>query len=121
MTSSRVFWAVRSPDGDTLSKRFPERLPRQGRRPCLSTRGLLNAAEELDRFCARWKRELREGLLEVHGMAHTVINGAPLSRAPGKESLPEVAYSLGDEFRDWRDEIETAIALLDQIAGLAPD
>ena len=53
--------------------------------------------------------------------AHTVINGAPLSRAPGKESLPEVAYSLGDEFRDWRDEIETAIALLDQIAGLAPD
>ena len=85
------------------------------------TRGLLNAAEDLDRFCARWKRELRDGLLEVHGMAHTVINGAPLSRAPGKESLPELAYSLGDEFRDWRDEIETAIALLDQIAGLAPD
>jgi hypothetical protein len=85
------------------------------------TRGLLKAAEELDCFCAQWKRELRDSLLEVHGMAHTVINGAPLSRAPGKESLPEAAYSLGEELREWREPLDAAIALLDQIAGLAPD
>jgi hypothetical protein len=83
--------------------------------------GLLKAAEELDCFCAQWKRELRNGLLEVHGMAHTVINGAPLSRAPGKESLPEAAYSLGEELREYRESLDAAIALLDQIAGLAPD
>ena len=53
------------------------------------TRELLWAVEDLNRFCAQWKRELRDDLLAVHNMAHTVINGAPPSAAPGEESLPE--------------------------------
>jgi hypothetical protein len=85
------------------------------------TRLLLRAVEDLDRFCAQWKKELRDDLLAVHSMAHTVINGAALSRAPGKESLPEAAYSLGEELREWRVALAAAVALLDQIAGLTPD
>jgi hypothetical protein len=53
--------------------------------------------------------------------AHTVINGAALSRAPSPESLPEAAYSLGEELREWRAALAAAVALLDQIAGLTPD
>ena len=54
-------------------------------------------------------------------MAHTVINGAPLTRVPGEESLPEAAHWLSDELREWRESLAAAIALLDQIAALAPD
>ena len=53
------------------------------------TRALLRAVEDLDRFCLQWKRELRDGLLAVHNMAHTVINDAPLSAASGEKACPE--------------------------------
>ena len=85
------------------------------------TRGLLRAVEEIDRFCAQWRKELRDGLLEVHKMAHTVINGASLTAAPGEETLSGAAYAVGEEFREWRESLAAAIALLDQIAGLEPD
>jgi hypothetical protein len=32
----------------------------------------------------QWKQELRDDILRVHAMAHTVINDAPLSHPPGK-------------------------------------
>jgi hypothetical protein len=60
---------IRTPYGEVRAEGLEEL------QSSFDTRGLLNAAEELDRFCAQWKRELRDGLLEVHGMAHTV-NGA---------------------------------------------
>ena len=85
------------------------------------TRCLLSAADEFDRFCAHWKSELRDELFKVHCMAHTGINGAPMTRAPGKESLTETAYSLGEELREWHQSLQSAIAVLDQIAGMAPD
>jgi hypothetical protein len=43
------------------------------------TRHLLGVVDALDRFCPQWKGEWRAALLGVHSMAHTVINGAPLS------------------------------------------
>ena len=85
------------------------------------TRALLRAVEDLDGFCGQWKRELRDDLLAVHTMAHTVINGAPLSAAPGEESLPAAAYSVGEELREWRESLAAVVALLDQIADLEPD
>ena len=66
------------------------------------TRQILTAVDEIDSFCTQWKRELRDDLLRVHAMAHTVINGAPLTSAAGEESLTEAAYSLASEFRDWQ-------------------
>jgi hypothetical protein len=88
-------------------------------RSSFDTRGLLRAVEEIDRFCAQWKKELRD--VEVHKTAHTVINGASLTAAPGEETLPGAAYTVGEEFREWRESLAAAIALLDQIAGLEPD
>ena len=85
------------------------------------TRGLLGAVEMIDRFCAQWKKELRESLIEVHGMTHTILNGAPLSAAPGEESLPAAAYSVGEELREWRESLAAANVLLDELAGLEPD
>ena len=64
------------------------------------TTQLLKAVDDFDRLCAQWKKELRDELLRVHAMAHTVINDAPLSCAPGDEGLGEVASSLAEEFQD---------------------
>jgi len=35
--------------------------------------------------------------------------------------LPGAAYLVGEEFREWREWLAAAVALLDQIAELAPD
>jgi len=40
---------------------------------------LLKTVEDLDEFWVQWKQELRDDILRVHAMAHTVINDAPLS------------------------------------------
>src|SRR5215472_15582750 len=85
------------------------------------TRRILRAVDELDRFCAEWKRELRVELLRVHAMAHTVINDAPLSIGAGEESLTEAAYGVAEEFREWQQSLRAAIALLDAIADLTPE
>jgi hypothetical protein len=84
------------------------------------TRLILTAVDDLDRFCAQWKRELRVDLLRLHAMAHTVINGAPLTTVPSEESISEAAFSIAEEFRDWQQSLQSAIARLDQIAELAP-
>jgi hypothetical protein len=81
----------------------------------------LKTGDVLDQRCAVWKKELRDDLLAVHGMAHTVINGAALARGPGTESLPEAAYSLAEDFREWREALDKVLGLLDQLAALEPD
>ena len=58
------------------------------------TTELLKAVDDLDRFYAQWKRELRDDVLRVHAIAHSVINDAPLSCAPGEEGLGEIAASV---------------------------
>ena len=85
------------------------------------TRHLLSIVDGLDRFCAQWKGEWRVALLGVHSMAHTLINGAALSGRRGEETLPEAAFAVSEEFREWRDALETAVELLDRIAELQPD
>jgi hypothetical protein len=85
------------------------------------TRRLLQTVEVIDRFCGQWKRELRDDLLAIHSMAHTLVNGAPLSAALRDESLAGAAYSVGEEFHEWRESLAAAVALLDQIADLEPD
>jgi hypothetical protein len=81
----------------------------------------LEAVDDLDRFCALWKRELRADLLRLHGMAHSLINDAPLTSVQGEEDMCEVAFSIAEEFHDWQQSLRSAIAGLDQLAGLAPD
>jgi hypothetical protein len=85
------------------------------------TRQLLTAVDDLDRFCAQWKKELRVDLLRLHAMAHTVINEAPLTSVPDEESIGEAAFSIAEEFRDCQESIQSAIIQLNQIAELAPE
>ena len=42
------------------------------------------------------KQELRDDILRVHAMAHTVINDAPLSHPPGNGPLAEMAGSVAE-------------------------
>jgi hypothetical protein len=90
-------------------------------RKSFDTRLLLKAVDDLDRFCALWNKELRADLLRLHGMAHTLINDAPLTSVHGEEGMCEAAFSTAEEFRDWQQSLRSAIAGLDQLAELAPD
>ena len=85
------------------------------------TRQLLAAVDQGDRFCAQWREELRDDLLALHAMAHTVINGAPLMVPPGKETLATMAASLRVAFSEAAQELHVLARLLGPIADLAPD
>jgi hypothetical protein len=54
-------------------------------------------------------------------MAHTVINGAPLTVPPGKETLAAMAASLSVAFSEAAQELLALVRVLDPIADLAPD
>jgi hypothetical protein len=82
---------------------------------------LLKTVEDLDEFWVQWKQELRDDILQVHAMAHTVINDAPLSHPPGNEPLAEMASSVAEQLQDYRQVLGSAVALLKQIAKLAVD
>jgi hypothetical protein len=84
------------------------------------TRVLLTAVEQLDKVlgAARGQDGLRDMLLRLHGMAHTVINGAGLSVATGGETLPELAFDATAQIRElimtlqrWVKQIEPLEAL----------
>jgi methionine-rich copper-binding protein CopC len=66
-------------------------------------------------------QEQRRDLLSLHGMAHTVINGAPLTEPAADETLTEIAASLSFTFDDAIEPLRGVVRLLDQIADLAPD
>jgi hypothetical protein len=51
---------------------------------------------------------LRSDLLALHGMAHTVIHGAPLTTPPGEETLTEMAASLSLVFSDAAEALSRA-------------
>lgn len=55
---------------------------------------LLRMVDDLDAMLAEARAEdgLRDMLLRLHGMAHTVINGAGMTVATDEESLPELAF-----------------------------
>ena len=85
------------------------------------TTALLKTIDVLDRFSMQWKQELRDDLLRLHAMAHTVINEAPLSCPPGDEPLEEMAASIAEELQDCGNSLRSVIAMLKQIASLAPE
>jgi hypothetical protein len=84
------------------------------------TTELLKAVDCLDRFYAQWKRELRDDVLRVHAMAHSVINDAPLNCVPGEEGLGELAASVADELQECCSAFTLVVSLLKQLATLNP-
>jgi hypothetical protein len=106
---------IQTPYGYVRAKAFEDL------RSSYDTRQILKAVDDLDRFCAQWKKELRDDLLQTHAMVHTVINDAPLASVASDETLGEAAYSIAEELRDWQQSLQSAITLLDQITELEPD
>lgn len=79
------------------------------------TTALLRMVDELDALLvgAREEDGLRDMLLRLHGMAHTVINGAGMSVPTDEESLPELAFDISAEvlrivtlLQGWRRRLE---------------
>lgn len=75
------------------------------------TRSLLVAVDELGQLAIALTgpNSLRDTLLELHGMAHTVINGVGISVPTDNERLPEVAACAISD-------IDTMISTLRRIA-----
>jgi hypothetical protein len=90
-------------------------------RSTFETSRLLSAVDVVDGFCSQWTEELRRDLLSLHGMAHTVINGAPITEPAADETLTEMAASLSFTLDDAIEPLRGLVRLLDQIADLAPD
>jgi hypothetical protein len=75
---------------------------------------LLRMVDELDALADACAEDgLRDMLLRLHGMAHTVINGAGMTVATGEETLPELASDATAEvqrivmmLRGWLRQIE---------------
>jgi hypothetical protein len=79
------------------------------------TTALLSMVDKLDALLVRVREEdgLRDMLLCLHGMAHSVINGAGFSVPANEESLPELAFDISAEIlqiilmlQEWRHQLE---------------
>jgi hypothetical protein len=67
------------------------------------TRDLLSTIDELDELVRETRGEdgLRDMLLRLHAMAHTVVNGAPMAvSGGGHDSLPELATDVKMQLRE---------------------
>lgn len=61
---------------------------------------------------------LRDALLEVHGMAHTVINGAGLSIPTTVGSLPAVVSAVVLDIEDMIFRLQRIVLILAPLQGL---
>ncbi|HEY0846797.1 MAG TPA: Tn3 family transposase post-transcriptional regulator TnpC [Noviherbaspirillum sp.] len=82
------------------------------------TNGILQAVDRIDMCRARLCEPdgIRDDLLRLHAMAHTVVNGARLTVAADETGIWEMADELIAEFGDM---VELFRATIDQLAPLA--
>ncbi|MDO3615311.1 Tn3 family transposase post-transcriptional regulator TnpC [Ralstonia pseudosolanacearum] len=86
------------------------------------TRALLHAVELLDGIRARCAPDgLRDDLLRLHGMAHTVINGASLSYSTDGPTLVEQVDAVLWELDDWILALERMRTSLEPLERLRPE
>ncbi|MET1488691.1 Tn3 family transposase post-transcriptional regulator TnpC [Uliginosibacterium paludis] len=83
---------------------------------------LLELVERLTPVAQRFKAlgGLRDDMLRLHRMAHTVLNGANLSE-PASEDLWEVAAELIDELRQTAETCLEIASALQPLADLQPN
>jgi len=86
------------------------------------TTSLLELVDRLTPIAERFRADggLRDDLLRLHRMAHTVINGASMSE-PAAEDLWELAAELIDELMQTADACQELAASLQPLAELQPD
>lgn len=86
------------------------------------TQRLLEAVDQLDRFAGlATDGTLRQDMLRLHGMAHTILNGAPITVRAGRKRIWELAVDLSMEIEDAVEGLSAALRLLEQLAELAPE
>ena len=86
------------------------------------SRVLLNAVEQLDQILsdARAQDGLRDTLLRLHAMAHTVVNGAGMVGSAQGETLPELALDTTAELRELIDTLQRWIKQIEPLETLQP-
>lgn len=84
------------------------------------TRVLLHAVEQLDQIlgAAQAQDGLRDTLLRLHGMAHTVVNGAGIVASAQSETLPELAFDATAELRALIATLQRWIKQIEPLEGL---
>jgi hypothetical protein len=87
------------------------------------THELLDLVDALDEWRARIgdPNGLRADLLRLHALAHTLVNGAPLSVSTGDEAIWELADALESELMEIEEGAKRAMQLLRPLLKLAPD
>jgi len=90
-------------------------------RETFETQRLLDAVDQVDQVAELVNdSSFRKDLLRLHGMAHTIINGAPKT-ASSKEAIWELAGALALELGDVVEDLQVTLGLLYQLAELAPE
>ncbi|WP_439673178.1 Transposase (plasmid) [Cupriavidus necator] len=84
------------------------------------TFAILRVLDQLDAIRVRCcdPAGLRDDLLRLHGMAHTVINGAALSYATSGPTLVEQAEAVIEELDDWIAVLRQAVRTLQPLERL---
>lgn len=91
-------------------------------RSSFDTSLLQRMVDELAIFskAAEGQESLRQSVLRLHAMAHTVVNGAGMSAGTDCETLPELAESVVDEMRDTISRLQRWISQLEPLLSLEP-
>jgi len=90
-------------------------------RDAFETQRLLDAIDQIDHVAELVAdASFRKDLLRLHGMAHTIINGAPRTTSGG-ETIWELAGALAMELEDVVEDLQSTLGLLHQLAELAPE
>ncbi len=91
-------------------------------RSTFDTSMLLRMVDELAAAgqAAQGEDSLRESVLRLQAMAHTVVNGAGMTVATDDETLPELAESVVDEMRDAIARLQRWISQLEPLLSLEP-
>jgi hypothetical protein len=85
------------------------------------TQRLLDAIDQIDHVAELIDdSSFRKDLLRLHGMAHTIINGAPKTTS-SNEAIWELAGALAMELEDVVEDLQSTLGLLQQLAELAPE
>jgi hypothetical protein len=87
------------------------------------TTRLLQAVEVIDELRGRLcdPQKLRQELLHLHAMAHTVVNGAEMMVSSSEGPIWSKATDLEMEISDYADNLSVVADLIQALAMLAPD
>lgn len=87
------------------------------------TSRLLDALEVIDELRKRLcdPQQLRQELLDLHSMAHTIVNGAGMNISSSQGPIWSKAASLEMELSEYADNLSAAAELIQELALLAPE